>query len=406
MYYCKDITPIKYINGGVCINTFSKTRASFRQAKSEQKGETTKLPEVSLTTSESTPLRRKPLRAGAIALNVAIIASIGFFLINSPKTNGLSLGSLANSTSSQTSNEVNPVDQVSASDIALTVAQMNDLPEATAVANQAQTAAADAVASASTDNVVEKPQVVATALKSKADIVDYTTVSGDSVSSLATKFGITSNSIMWSNGLTSDSLTAGTHLVIPPVNGIVYTVKSGDTPASLASKYNADQNKIIAYNDAEIGGLTPGERIIIPDATLNTSHPVAVAAVASTSQSAGSGAFPWGNGPIYGSNGYDYGYCTWYVATQIPVPSNWGNASSWAYYASMSGWNVSLAPTVGSIAQTANAAGGEGHVAIVDAVSPDGAQIQIRDMNGIAGWGRVGYSGWIPASTFQHFITP
>lgn len=323
--------------------------------------------------------------------------------MNSPKTNGLSLGSLDSSQSNPASQDANPVDQVSASDIALTVAQMNDLPETNAVANQAQTDAANAVAAASTDNVVAKPEVVTTALKSKADIADYTTQSGDSVSSLATKFGITSDSIMWSNGLTGNTLTTGQHLVIPPVNGIVYTVKSGDTPASLASKYNADQNKIIAYNDAEIGGLTPGERIIIPDATLNTSHAVTTVSASVPSNNA---AFPWGNGPIYGSNGYDYGYCTWYVATQIPVPSNWGNASSWAYYAALSGWNVSLSPTVGAIAQTANAAGGEGHVAVVDAVSADGSQIQIRDMNGIAGWGRVGYSGWIPASTFQHFITP
>ena len=44
--------------------------------------------------------------------------------------------------------------------------------------------------------------------------------------------------------------------------------------------------------------------------------------------------------------------------------------------------------------------------AVVDAVSSDGSEIQIRDMNGIAGWDRVGYSAWIPATTFQHFITP
>jgi len=43
-------------------------------------------------------------------------------------------------------------------------------------------------------------------------------------------------------------------------------------------------------------------------------------------------------------------------------------------------------------------------VAIVDAVSEDGSQIQIRDMNGQAGFGRVGYSSWIPVSTYQHFI--
>lgn len=300
---------------------------------------------------------------------------------------------------------VNPLDQVSSSDIALTVAQMSNLPETTAVANQAQTAAANVAQTATASSVVSKPEVVTTALKSKADIQNYVSVAGDSVASLASKFGVTSNSIMWSNGLTSNSVNPGTHLLIPPVNGIVYVVKPGDTPASLAATYHTNQAKIIAYNDAEISGLTPGELIIIPDATLSSGS-VDVSSSGSAGGGSSANAFPWGSGPIYGSNGYDFGYCTWYVATQISVPSNWGNASSWAYYASLSGWNVSFRPTVGAIAQTADAAGGEGHVAIVDAVSADGSQIQIRDMNGVAGWDRVGYSGWIPATTFQHFITP
>lgn len=334
--------------------------------------------------------------------NLVLIAVIAFFVLNNPKSNGLASVNL----NSNSTVAVNPLDQVSSADIAYTVAQTSNLPETTAVANQAQTAAANVAIAATTDNVVSKPEVIVTSLKSKADIADYTTVNGDTLASLASKFGITSSSIMWSNGITGATLNPGTHLVIPPVNGIVYTVKAGDTPQSLATTYKANADKITAYNDAEIGGLTPGERIIIPDAQLQTSIASASSSVASSNSTSSSTSFPWGSGPIYGSNGYDYGYCTWYVATQVPVPSNWGNASSWAYYAGLSGWNVSTRPTVGSIAQTANAAGGEGHVAIVDAVSADGSQIQIRDMNGVAGWGRVGYSGWISTGIFQHYITP
>jgi surface antigen len=66
----------------------------------------------------------------------------------------------------------------------------------------------------------------------------------------------------------------------------------------------------------------------------------------------------------------------------------------------MSGWNVSSAPTIGAIAQRG---GGEGHVAIVIGVNPDGS-VTVRDMNGFAGWGRVG-TGTVPAGTFQNFIT-
>lgn len=292
----------------------------------------------------------------------------------------------------------NPLDQLSSADIAQTVAQVNSLPETTAIANQAQSQAADLAIASTNNNVITKPQVVSTTL-SHSDIKTYISQAGDTVSSLAAKFGVTSDSIRWSNNLSAaDAINPGTSLSIPPVNGIVYTVKPGDTATSLAAQFGANADQIVAYNDAEINGLTPGARIVIPNATRNNS-----AATAATISAAGlgGGGWLWGSGPIYGYNGYDYGYCTWYVATQIPVPANWGNASTWAYYAALSGWHVSTTPTVGSIAQTA--AGGEGHVAIVTAVNPDGS-IQVRDMNGIAGWGRVGY-GPKSASAFQHYIT-
>lgn len=233
-------------------------------------------------------------------------------ILNKPSSSGISASSLS-ATDQPTS--ANPLDQVSSTDIALTIAEASNLPETTAIANQAQTAAANISTADVSDNVITKPEVISTALKSKADISYYTSKPGDTVSSLAAKFGITSDSITWSNGLTSANINPGTKLIIPPVSGIVYTVKPGDTPQSVAAKYNANISQVIAYNDAEVNGLTPGEQIIIPNGTL----------AVSTSHSSSSGtSFPWGNGPIYGYNGYDYGYCTWYVATQIPVPSNWG----------------------------------------------------------------------------------
>jgi surface antigen len=296
----------------------------------------------------------------------------------------------------------NPLDQLSSADIALTVAQMANLPEATPINNQADSQAAELAMSATNNNVVAKPQVVATALKSRANITTYVAQSGDTIASIAAKYDITTNSILWSNGLRANTVTPGQKLVIPPVTGIVYTVQAGDTAQSLAQKYSANEAQIIAYNDAEIGGFQVGEQILIPNGTQTVTSATAVAA-----SSSGSGAsFPWGgDSPVYGANGYDYGYCTWFVASQISVPNNWGNASSWAYYAAHSGWNVSSTPTVGSIAQTPYAAGGEGHVAIVTAVSADGSQIKYEDMNGLAGWGRVGYSGMVPASTFVNYIS-
>ena len=279
----------------------------------------------------------------------------------------------------------NPLDQLSSAQIALTISKMTNSPETVPISNQADSQKAElAMASATRGGIIIKPQIVNTNTKSIANLVTYVTQAGDTVAGLASRFGVTSNSIIWSNNLSSTTLSAGTKLVIPPINGVVYVVKSGDTATSIADKFSANANDILSFNNDDITGVVPGQTIVVPNGSVYT--PVYV--------------------PTYGSNGYDFGYCTWYVATQISVPTNWGNASTWAYYARQSGWNVSSTPSVGAIAQNTYVDYGLGHVAIVIAVS-DAAhpgQIEIRDMNGLAGWDRVG-TGWVPISDFQNFIT-
>jgi surface antigen len=323
------------------------------------------------------------IRYSIVAINLLVLLSVILFIVQKPHdTTGLNQASA----SEMQHSVVNPLDQVSSADIARTVAQITNLPEATSVKNQAETTNAQLTSAPAFNAVAAKPQVVVTSFKSREDIQTYVTKTGDSVSSVAAKFNITSSSLQWSNNISGDNVSAGVKLTIPPINGIVYTVKAGDTASTLAQKYNSNITQLIAYNDAEISGLNTGEQIIIPNGQIPQAPAYNFFAA------------------TYGGNGYDYGFCTWYVATQIPVPSNWGNASSWAYYGALSGWIVSTVPVVGAIAQTAFAAGGEGHVAIVNAVSADGTQIQFRDMNGVAGYARVGYSGWVPVSSYQHYI--
>ncbi len=337
------------------------------------------------------------MRYSLLGINILLLGGVVWFVVRNPQASV----SLSNSTASAANDSAmatSPLDQLSSADIAVNVARLANLPETTAVTNQAQTENAEQAVVESSANLVSKPQVVATAFKSNADIKQYVTKHGDSIASIAAAFDVTSDSIRWSNNINGEDVSPGQLLYIPPLNGIVYIVKAGDTPASLAQAYHANEQKIIEYNDAEIGGLRKGERIIIPNGQVQS------AATTTYYGNSYSNGFPWGVGPIYNGNGYDYGFCTWYVATQVAVPSNWGNASSWAYYAGLSGWNVSSAPKVGAVAQTPYAAGGEGHVAIVNAVK--GNMIQFRDMNGIAGWGAVGYSGWVPASTFPNYISP
>ena len=335
--------------------------------------------------------RKRALTYGLLAVNAMLLFAVISFVVKSPNTGStLRQSALAGEIES-----ANPLDQLSSSDVAVHLARMSNLPEATAVVNQADTISGQQSVSSADNKVVSKPQIINTEAKSYRDIQVYVTKSGDTIASLASKFGVTSDSIRWSNDLDSNEIEVGRQLYIPPVNGIVYLVKAGDTVEKLADKYSASKSAISAFNDAEINGLVVGRRIVIPDGIVQTQ-------AFNVSYYGGSGV-SWGNTPVYGYNGYDYGWCTWYAANRVPVPANWGNANTWDNYAPSSGWIVSTIPKVGAVAQTDY--GGWGHVGVVEAVSADGTMIKYSDMNGLAGWGRVGYSEWVPAlSKYQKFI--
>lgn len=345
--------------------------------------------------------RKRLTHYSLLAANVLLLLVVAVFVARSSSGDGSALQGVpatANAIAAKADDIVDPLDQLSSADIAVNVARSANLPEERAVTNQADSQNVELAVAQSAGGLVSKPQVVAVDLKSYKDIKTYVAQAGDTAGSVGAKFGVTSDSIMWSNDLASEAIAAGQTLYIPPVNGIVYVVKGGDTPESLAAKFRASKEKIIASNDAELAGLAVGSRILIPEGRIVRE----VAAPAYRASSGGS--FPWGGGPVYnGANGYDFGYCTWYVANRISVPSNWGNANTWDNLAPRSGWVVSTAPRVGAIAQTDR--GYFGHVAVVTAVSEDGTQIKYADMNGIAGWGREGFSDWTSVSRFEHYIS-
>lgn len=313
--------------------------------------------------------RRRVIRAGIITANMVVIVGVIAVVISSSGGNAANYNALNTLDNTRRSN---PLDTLSATDIAVNVALMARLPEAGLIINEADSVSAELSSSVSSHETVIKPQILSSDIKTKQDIIDYTVAEGDTLASLATKFGVTSDSIRWSNGLSGSSLRVGTSLVIPPVNGIVYTVKSGDTAESVGKKYNVSQEIITRFNDAEISGLVVGDRIVVPDGTIKAA-PVA----SRTPYYAG---FAFGNTAIYGYNGYVPGYCTWYVANkriQIGrgLPANLGNASTWDNYAPQ-GWN--RVPAVGAAVVTSER--GAGHVAFVEAVNPDGSVV-VSEMN-------------------------
>lgn len=290
------------------------------------------------------------------------------------------------------------VDEVVATSLAGDIAQRANLPIVSNVAELSVSLAVKSELAQSDSSTITKPQIVETASDSR-EIKSYTTKPGDTAQSVAAQYGISPTTLKWANGLSSDALDAGKTLKVLPIDGVAYTVKSGDTAESLAGKYAVDASRIVTYNDLELAGLTPGQQIILPSANLpETERPGYVAPT--TRSSGGSSSAVIGTTANFNAsagNRYAFGWCTWYAYERRaqmgrPIGSFWGNASAWSYSARAAGFTVNNMPAAGAIFQTGGGYGGMGHVGIIDSVDLESGTVTYSDMNGLAGFGRVGSS--------------
>ena len=99
----------------------------------------------------------------------------------------------------------------------------------------------------------------------------YTVVKGDSLWSIARKFGVTVQALRDANNLTSDTLTVGQLLRIPTTSGdtgtggnVTYTVQRGDSLWSIASRYGISVNDLRSANNLTSDTLSIGQVLIIP----------------------------------------------------------------------------------------------------------------------------------------------
>lgn len=100
----------------------------------------------------------------------------------------------------------------------------------------------------------------------------YTAKEGDTLSEIATRFGVTANTIRWANGINSKgTIRIGQELIILPVSGVQYTVKKGDTLSTIAKSYDADMDEILNFNIISADQIVVGQKLIIPGAIVHES---------------------------------------------------------------------------------------------------------------------------------------
>lgn len=320
------------------------------------------------------------------------------------------VANVAPTTLDQTEIDDTAVNEVIATNIAAGVASAANLSIAPNVSELAiSTEIQNKLAQVDGTSAITKPQILELSSVSRK-ISRYTVESGDSVGSVATRFGLSKQTIRWANDLTSDELIPGTKLDILPRDGIVYVVRSGDTLASIAKKYKADATIITTYNDLEIGGIKTGLKIIIPDGILPEDerpgyvNPATMAFITGYSSGWSSGR-TWYIKPGIGIAGkYAWGNCTsyaFYRRAQLgrPIGDMWGNAGAWATNARAAGFTVNSKPAAGAVIQD------WGHVAIVEKVLPNG-DLELSEMNAsVPGGGLNIVSGRIlPAAEVGQYL--
>jgi LysM repeat protein len=218
--------------------------------------------------------------------------------------------------------------------------------------------------------------------------LNYTIQPGDTLSSIAQRFGLKLSTLLWTNDLNLNSiLKPGEEILVPSKDGLLHRVKKGETLSEIAQKYKAQIEEIIEFNGLKNDLIVEGDELFIPGGTPPPPPPPPkpkrnqVTTLATSTPQVK--AYPGGN-----CRTFPYGYCTYYVSTKRCIPWS-GHAKFWLNNAKAYGFNVcygsNCEPAPGAILVTT----GDrryGHVAYIEEVN--GNKMVISEMN-VVGWGKV-----------------
>jgi murein DD-endopeptidase MepM/ murein hydrolase activator NlpD len=102
------------------------------------------------------------------------------------------------------------------------------------------------------------------------DPVTYTVERGDTVSGIAYKFNLDMSTIISFNGIGNvRRLQAGVELKIPPVDGVMHLVKGRESLSSIASSYGVNLEPILDINNLDSEVIHEGDKLFVPNAEMS-----------------------------------------------------------------------------------------------------------------------------------------
>lgn len=166
--------------------------------------------------------------------------------------------------------------------------------------------------------------------KVRDQILEYVVKPGDTVSHIAEKFGVSTDTIRWENNLASlNAIKPGQTLRILPVTGVRHKVARGETIYSIAKKLGTNPQGVVdfpfnTFTDNETFSLAVGQDLIVPDGEMpnevkwSPSRNIALSTPNAGVVSA-TGSFVW---PIGGkiTQGYRYYHRGLDIATSLGTP--------------------------------------------------------------------------------------
>ncbi len=151
--------------------------------------------------------------------------------------------------------------------------------------------------------------------KPRDKVIEYKVQKGDTLSTIARKFGVSTDTIKWENDISGETIAVGDVLNILPVTGIEYKVNQGDTIYTIAKKFDTEPQKIVdfpfnEFENPETFSLAAGQTLMVPDGIKPSEQPTYVrprqVILAQSPSSVSSAGFAW---PLRGGVSQ---YPSWY----------------------------------------------------------------------------------------------
>jgi len=181
-----------------------------------------------------------------------------------------------------------------------------------------------------------KPTITNTIISTlpRDNITTYTISEGETYWTVAFKYEIDIDTLLWANNITDvNNVEIGKNLIILPVNGLLYTTADGDTLQGIADLFSIPADKIKTQNHLTATTFTAGIQLTIPGARKVVPKPASAPPNYAGdnnyyrgSVSTGSGEFSW---PINSGGRFISQYFGWVTAyyKHTGVDLDWRNGT-------------------------------------------------------------------------------